>query len=123
MIKELNLSGCDNLITICGNAFAENTIRDIKFPSVLKTIEETAFYKNQIEEIDLSQCDKLGRILKDAFSDNPLEEIKILGNIEIEYDNYYKEDKWNKFARYYNDNNKTEGDYKLENYEWQWYPL
>ena len=80
---------------------------------------------NQIQILDLSNCIKLKNIEKHAFAENPLNEIKILDNINVDYYNYtdYKDDLWNKFAKYYNDNNKKEGDYKLENNKWQWYPL
>jgi len=52
-----------------------------------------------------------------------LKKIKILDNINIIYDNKLKGDAWNEFAKYYNDNNKKEGDYKLEDNIWKWYPL
>ena len=39
------------------------------------------------------------------------------------YEEYIKEHSYSLNESNSNDNNKTEGDYKLENYEWQWYPL
>ena len=82
-------------------------------------------FKNQIEILDLSNCIKLKHIVFDAFSNNLLNEIKILNDITIDYDNDYdyKDDLWNRFVKYYNDNEKKAGDYKLENNEWKWYPL
>jgi len=73
--------------------------------------------------LDLSNNIKLEKIEDYAFSNNPLKKIKILDNINIIYDNKLKGDAWNEFAKYYNDNNKKEGDYKLEDNIWKWYPL
>jgi len=122
-IKILDLSNCIKLKNIELGAFEENQIKQLKLPENIEKIRYCAFEDNQIEILDLSNCIKLKKIEYYAFSSNPLKEIKILGNIEIEYDSYYKKDIWNIFARYYNDNNKKEGNYKLENNEWKWYPL
>ena len=122
-IQILDLSNCIKLKYIGVNAFNSNQIKQLKLPKNIEALSFASFAYNKIQNLDLSNCIKLKEILSDAFSDNPLKEIKILGNIEIEYDNYYKKDIWNIFARYYNDNNKKEGNYKLENNEWKWYPL
>ena len=88
----------------------------------LKDLEKQAFRQNIMHSLDLSNYTKLKYIMANAFAENPLNEIKILDNINVDY---YEnsDDLWNKFAKYYNDNNKKEGDYKLENNKWQWYPL
>ena len=122
-IQLLDLSNYINLRIIKSGVFSYNQIKQLKLPKNIEILDKYTFSVNQIEILDLSNCIKLKEILSDAFSDNPLKEIKILGNIEIEYDNYYKKDIWNIFARYYNDNEKKAGDYKLENNEWKWYPL
>jgi len=122
-IEELNLSNCIKLKEIEELLFYGNNIKNIAFSKNIEIIKHAAFQINKIEILDLSNCIKLKKIEYYAFSSNPLKEIKILGNIEIEYDNYYKKDIWNIFARYYNDNNKKEGNYKLENNEWKLYPL
>jgi len=121
-IESLDLSICNKITTIYENSFSNNNISDLKLPINVKNIEYSAFNYNQIEFLNLSNCKKLKYINYYAFSDNPLKEIKILDNIKIEYD-YSKYDSWNEFAKYYNDNNRKSGDYKLENDEWQWYPL
>ena len=121
-IKILDLSNCIKLKNIELGAFEENQIKQLKLPENIEIIDEFAFYSNQIKILDLSNCIKLKNIEKHAFSDNPLNEIKILDDITIEYNND-KDDIWNTFAKYYNDNNKKAGDYKLENNKWKWYPL
>ena len=121
-IESLDLSICNKITTIYENSFSNNNISDLKLPINVKNIEYSAFNYNQIEFLNLSNCKKLKYINYYAFSDNPLQEIKILDNIKIEYD-YSKYDLWNKFVEYYNENDKKSGDYKLENNEWQWYPL
>jgi len=123
-IETLNLSNCINLRIIKVYAFFNNPIKQLKLSKNIELIEYHAFENNQIESLDLSNCIKLKEILSDAFSDNPLKEVKILDNIEIEYDiDYYKNDMWNIFARYYNNNKKKAGDYKYIDNKWQWYPL
>ena len=75
--------------------------------------------KKKLNFIYLSK--NIEKIENEAFDKN---QIEILDNIKIEYDiDYYKNDMWNNFAKYYNDNNKKAGDYKLENNKWKWYPL
>jgi len=124
-IQILDLSNCINLKNIGIYAFEENQIKQLKLPKNIEEIYKGAFRNNKIESIDLLNCTKLKYIFLNIFFNNPLNEIKILDNVIIEYNNYaeYKDDMWNKFAIYYNDNNKKEGDYKLENDEWKWYPL
>jgi len=124
-IKSLDLSNCINLNIIKSWAFESNKIKQLKLPKNIEEIKYSSFEDNQIESLDLSNYTKLKRIRDNAFAENPLNEIKILDNINVDYYNYidYKDDLWNKFAKYYNDNNKKEGDYKLENNQWQWYPL
>ena len=121
-IQILNLSNCINLKIINEDVFLKNQIKHLKLPKNIEEIYSYAFKNNQIESLDLSNYTKLKRIRDNAFSNNPLNEIKILDNINVDY---YEnnDDLWNKFAIYYNDNNKKAGDYKLENNEWQWYPL
>jgi len=124
-IETLNLSNCIKLKNTEDTAFCKNQIKHLKLPKNIKKIGWSAFMNNQIQILDLSNYTKLKHIVFNAFFKNPLNEIKILGNINIDYYDYseYKEDLWTKFAKYYNENNKKEGDYKLENNKWQWYPL
>ena len=124
-IQILDLSNCIKLKNIREAAFRENQIKHLKLPKNIEKIEWCAFVYNQIEILDLSNCIKLKHIVFDAFSSNPLNEIKILDNVLLEYDEYFYflKDPWNTFTKYYNDNEKKAGDYKLENNEWQWYPL
>ena len=124
-IEILDLSNCIKLKNINNFAFKYNQIKQLKLPNNIEEIECSAFANNQIESLDLSNYTKLKYIMDNVFSNNPLNEIKILDNINVDYYNYteYKDDMWNKFAIYYNDNNKKEGDYKLENNKWKWYPL
>ena len=124
-IQILNLSNCKNLKIINEGSFFENKIKYLKLPKNIEKIEWSAFVYNQIEILDLSNCIKLKNIEKHAFEENPLQEIKILDNINVgtSYSPSFETDKWNTFTKYYNDNNKKEGDYKLENNKWQWYPL
>jgi len=122
-IESLDLSNCINLNIINEWAFKSNQIKQLKLPKNIEIIEYSAFENNQIEILDLSNCIKLKHIVFDAFSSNPLNEIKILDNIEIGYDKKNMDDLWNNFTKYYNDNNKKAGDYKLENNKWKWYPL
>jgi hypothetical protein len=122
-IESLDLSNCIKLRIIKPLAFMNNQIKQLRLTKNIKIIDAYAFESNKIKILDLSNCVKLKKIKWCAFSINPLKEIKILGNIEIEYEDYYKKDMWNEFAIYYNDNNKKEGYYKLENDEWKWYPL
>ena len=124
-IEILDLSYCINLKNIEEYAFKENQIKHLKLPKNIEKIEWCAFMNNQIQILDLSNCIKLKHIVFDAFSSNPLNEIKILDNVLLEYDEYFYflKDPWNTFTKYYNDNEKKAGDYKLENNKWQWYPL
>jgi len=122
-IKILYLSNCINLKAIGYLSFWDNQIKQLKLPKNIEIIEYSAFENNQIESLDLSNYIKLKYIKYYAFSENPLTEIKILNDIKIEYDKKYMYDLWNKFVKYYNDNNKKAGDYKYINNEWQWYPL
>jgi hypothetical protein len=103
-------------------AFKKNQIKYLKLPQNIIAIYSGAFMTNQIEILDLSEYLNLKGIGDDAFLDNPLKEIKILDNIKIEYD-YGRDDLWNNFIIFYNDNDKKAGNYKLENDQWQWYPL
>jgi len=121
-IQILNLSNCINLKIINEDVFLKNQIKHLKLPKNIEIIEWCAFMNNQIKSLDLSNYTKLKYIMANAFAENPLNEIKILDNINVDY---YEnsDDLWNNFAKYYNKNNKKAGDYKLENYEWQWYPL
>jgi hypothetical protein len=121
-IEILDLSNCINLKNIGIYAFEENQIKQLKLPQNIEIIKRYAFEKNEIKILDLSNYIKLKQIEIYAFLYNPLTEIKILDDITIEYNND-KDDMWNKFAKYYNKNNKKAGDYKLENNEWKWYPL
>ena len=124
-IEILDLSNCIKLKNTGDTAFYKNQIKRLKLHTNIELIDCNSFLKNQIESLDLSNYTKLKHIVFNAFFKNPLNEIKILGNINIDYYDYseYKEDLWTKFAKYYNENNKKEGDYKLENNKWQWYPL
>ncbi len=122
-IKLLDLSQCIHLKYIDDYSFKSNQIKQLKLPQNIEEIRFCAFEYNQIESLDLSNCIKLKKIEYYAFSSNPLEEIKILGNIEIQYKDEDDDDLWNNFTKYYNDNNKKAGDYKLENNKWKWYPL
>ena len=122
-IQILDLSNCIKLKNIGENVFYENKIKHLKLPDNIEEIYNYAFSINQIKILDLSNCIKLKKIEYYAFSSNPLEEIKILGNIEIQYKDEDDDDLWNNFTKYYNDNNKKAGDYKLENNKWKWYPL
>ena len=119
----LDLFRFDKIKSITEYKFNGYNINFVYLPKNIEKIEYCAFYKNQIQILDLSNCIKLKHIIFNAFSNNPLNEIKILDNIKIEYDKKNINNLWNKFAIYYNDNNKKAGDYKLENNEWQWYPL
>jgi len=124
-IEILDLSNCIKLKNINNFAFEKNQIKQLKLPNNIEEIECSAFANNQIESLDLSNYKKLKDIYKSAFSKNPLKEIKILNDIDINYsyDDDYKYDLWNRFVKYYNNNNKKSGDYKYENDEWKWYPL
>jgi len=119
----LDLHRFDILKNIERFAFKENQIKHLKLPQNIEIIDNYSFNKNQIEILDLSNCINLKVINENAFKKNPLNEIKILDNINIEYYKYLKNDLWNKFVKYYNDNKMKSGDYKLENNEWKWYPL
>ena len=121
-IKILDLSNYIKLKYIEDISFSYNQIKQLKLPQNIEIIKRYAFEKNEIKILDLSNYIKLKQIEIYAFLYNPLTEIKILDDITIEYNND-KDDMWNKFAKYYNKNNKKAGDYKLENNEWQWYPL
>jgi len=120
-IESLDLSNCINLNIISQCAFEYNQIKQLKLPKNIKEIYSEAFCSNKINVLDLSKYYELKFIGGDAFLDNPLNEIKILDDIYIYYHN--KSNIWNTFTKYYNDNNKKAGDYKLENNKWQWYPL
>ena len=122
-IEILDLSNCINLKFIESWSFWNNQIKQLKLPKNIREISRDTFAYNQIEILDLSNCINLKVINENAFKKNPLNEIKILDNINIEYYKYLKNDLWNKFVKYYNDNKMKSGDYKLENNEWKWYPL
>ena len=124
-IQILDLSYCTKLKYIDENAFMSCDIKHLKLPKNIEAIGTESFQNNKIEILDLSNCIKLKHIVFDAFSRNPLQEIKILDNINVgtSYSPSFETDKWNTFTKYYNDNNKKAGDYKLENNKWQWYPL
>ena len=124
-IKLLDLSQCIHLKYIDDYSFKSNQIKQLKLPKNIEEIRFCAFEYNQIESLDLSNCIKLKEINSNVFYENPLTEIKILNDIKIDYDNNYdyKDDVWNKFVKYYHKNDKKAGDYKLENNQWQWYPL
>ncbi len=124
-IKSLDLSNCINLNIISDCAFKSNQIKQLKLPKNIEVMYKDAFKNNKIEMLDLSNCTNLKLIDRYAFVENPLNEIKILDNINFEYYNYteYKDDLWKKFVKYYHKNDKKAGDYKLENNQWQWYPL
>jgi hypothetical protein len=122
-IKISYLSNCINLKIIKDNAFKNNKIKELKLPKNIEIIKGWAFEKNKIEILDLSNYTKLKEIKLLSFLDNPLKRIKILNNIEIEYEYYYENDLWNKFAKYYNKSEKKSGNYKYEDNKWQWYPL
>ncbi len=124
-IEYLDLSNCASLIAIGYNTLNKNKIKKIKFSDNIKKIDSYSFYKNNIKYLDLSNCNNLNEIDLYAFSKNPLQEIKILNKIIVScsYSQNLSYDAWNKFAKYYNDNNKKAGNYKLENNEWKWYPL
>ncbi len=122
-IKILDLSNCIKLKNIELGAFEENQIKQLKLPENIEIINSFSFYENQIEILDLSKYMFLYEIFYYAFSNNPLKEIKILDNVEIKYGENNKDDFWNKFVKYYNRKGKQKGDYKLENNQWQWYPL
>ena len=121
-IEILDLSNYIKLKSINNLAFDDNSIKQLKLPKNIEILGNFAFSRNQIEILDLSNCIKLKNIEKHAFEENPLNEIKILGDIELKYD-LDDHNIWNRFVKYYNKNNKKSGDYKLENDEWQWYPL
>ena len=120
-IKILDLSNCIKLKNIREAAFRKNQIKILILPKNIEKIGSEAFRCNQIEILDLLHYIKLKEIHEYAFFENPLKEIKILNDIMLNYDN--SNDLWNTFVKYYNDNNKKAGDYKLENNEWKWYPL
>ena len=123
-IEILDISNCTNLNNIKFGVMRYNKIKQLKLPKNIMTIEENAFEANEIEILDLLEYNQLKNIFLYAFSSNPIKEVKILDNIKIEYDiDYYKNDMWNNFAKYYKKNKKKSGDYKLENNKWQWYPL
>ena len=124
-IEILDLSNCINLKVINETAFKENQIKHLKLPKNIETLSFASFAYNKIQNLDLSNCIKLKEINSNVFYENPLTEIKILNDIDINYsyDDDYKYDLWNRFVKYYNNNNKKSGDYKLENNQWQWYPL
>jgi len=124
-IKILDLSNCIKLKNIREAAFRENQIKHLKLPKNVETLSFASFAYNKIQNLDLSNCIKLKLIVSNAFAENPLNEIKILDNINVgtSYSPSFETDKWNTFTKYYNDNNKKAGDYKLENNKWQWYPL
>ncbi len=122
-IQALDLSNCINLNIIMGWAFGKNQIKQLKLPKNIEMMSMEAFGKNQIKLLDLSNCKNIKEISIFAFLDNPLKTIKILNDIMIEYDNYNKDDLWNKFTKYYNKNNKKIGNYKYIYNKWQWYPL
>ena len=121
----LDLERFNDLKIIKFNVFSENQIKHLRLPKNIEIIGEWAFENNKIEILDLSNCNNLNEIDLYAFSNNPLQEIKILNKIIVScsYSQNLSYDAWDKFAKYYNDNNKKEGNYKLENNEWKWYPL
>ena len=122
-IEILDLSNCINLNIIMGWAFESNQIKQLKLPQNINLINVEAFSFNKIKILDLSNCTQLKYIDEDAFLNNPLNEIKILEEVEIEFNIDYKNDVWKKFIKYYHNHVEKAGDYKLENNEWQWYPL
>jgi len=124
-IKILDISNCLYLKKIENGVFLENKIQYLKLNKTIEIIEEEVFKSNNIEYLDLSSYKYLNKINNLAFSRNPLQEIKILDNINVgtSYSPSFETDKWNTFTKYYNDNNKKAGDYKLENNKWKWYPL
>jgi len=122
-IQKIDLSNCTKLKKILADAFLANLITDIKLPINIKSLTFYVFAKNQIKLLDLSSYKYLYEMDFNVFLDNPLEEIKILKNLKIPYDKMYEKDPWNKFVKYYNENDKKSGDYKYENDEWAWYPL
>jgi len=123
-IEILDISNCTNLNNIKFGVMRYNKIKQLKLPKNIMTIEENAFETNEIEILDLLEYNQLKNIFFYAFSSNPIKEVKILDNIEIEYDiDYYKNDMWNNFAKYYDKNEKKAGDYKYIYNKWQWYPL
>ena len=119
----LDLFRFDNLKNIKENQFEYYNLNFIYLPQNIEIIKNYAFDNNQIKILDLSNCIKLKNIGNCAFEENPLKKIKILNNIKIIYGDYNKIDDWNNFIKYYDDNGKKSGDYKLENNQWQWYPL
>ena len=122
-IQILDLSNCINLNIIMGWAFESNQIKQLKLPQNINLINVEAFSFNKIKILDLSNCTQLKYIDENAFLNNPLNEIKILEEVEIEFNIDYKNDVWKKFIKYYHNHVEKAGDYKLENNEWQWYPL
>ncbi len=122
-IEILDLSNCINLNIIMGWAFESNQIKQLKLPQNINLINVEAFSFNKIKILDLSNCTQLKEIDENAFLNNPLNEIKILNEVEIEFNIDYKNDVWKKFIKYYHSHVEKAGDYKLENNEWQWYPL
>jgi len=121
-IKILDLSNYIKLKYIEDISFSYNQIKQLKLPQNIEIIKRYAFEKNEIKILDLSNYIKLKQIEIYAFLYNPLTEIKILDDITIEYNND-KDDIWNTFAKYYNNNGKISGDYKYENDRWKWYSL
>jgi len=122
-IKILNLTNYKALKFIALYSFENSNIKQLKLPKNIEKIDWFAFMNNQIESLDLSYCKQLGYIGRNAFFKNPIKDIEILNDITIEYDKNNKDDMWNKFVKYYNNNNKKSGNYKLENNKWKWYPL
>ena len=122
-IESLDLSSCINLNIINECAFESNQIKQLKLPQNINLINVEAFSFNKIKILDLSNCTQLKEIDENAFLNNPLNEIKILEEVEIEFNIDYKNDVWKKFIKYYHNHVEKSGDYKLENNEWQWYPL
>jgi hypothetical protein len=123
LIRNLDLSNLIYLKIINESTFENNQIEYLKLPPNITEIEKSAFSRNQIEILDLSNYVNLNKINSDAFLKNPLKEIKILDNLSLSYVEYRTSSIWDDFIKYYNNNNKKSGDYKLENEEWKWYPL
>jgi len=123
-LKIVDLSMCDQLISIDDSSFSLNNIHILKLPPNIQFIGKYAFADNEIKLIDLLNCNKIRIIEEDAFIINPLKEIKICDGLLIDYDDHiYKNNIWNEFVKYYNESGRRAGDYKYEDYQWKWYPL
>ncbi|WP_373439812.1 leucine-rich repeat domain-containing protein [Metamycoplasma equirhinis] len=79
-IKELDFTAT-NLKYIRKDAFAFNSIENLKLPKTIEKIEERAFYKNKIQKINFGELENLRVLTEGVFEENELDDTINLGNV------------------------------------------